>query len=166
MDSLQKLSIPDTSTLEETRWGKVRSHETSSKLEEALEIVGAYYKGIYVLQCVLTIPDHKDQTMTDTEAPSREEVNAKIETVEARLDSKLATINGKLDRMFDRMELVVNTSNDAKDAANKARNSASTIKWNILFTAVGVVATLFAAWAIWSQGMELVATVLGVGMAR
>ena len=101
--------------------------------------------------------------MTDPPHPSRLEVDAKLETVEARLDAKLATIDGKLDRLFDRLEVVVSTVQDAKEAANKASESAASIKWNILFTAMGAVATLLAAWAIWSQGMELVAGILGAG---
>lgn len=95
--------------------------------------------------------------MSNGDSPSREEVNAKLEAVEARLDGKLASIDGKLDRLFDRLKVVVDTSERAEKAANAAKNSASNIKWNIFFTALGVIATLLAAWAIWSQGMELVA---------
>ena len=104
--------------------------------------------------------------MAGGDSPSREEVSAKLETVEARLDGKLASIDGKLDRLFDRMQTVVDTSERAEKAANDARSAAANIKWNILFTALGVVATLLAAWAIWSQGMELIAGLVGAGAGK
>lgn len=97
--------------------------------------------------------DIGDGIMAD---PTREEYDAKLEAVEARLDAKLVGIDGKLDRLVDRIETVVTQSRDAKDSADKALAAASSMKWNILATALGVVAVLFAAWAIWAQGIEMV----------
>ena len=99
--------------------------------------------------------------MADTDSPTRPEVDAKLQAVEARLDSKLATIDGKLDRLFDRIELAIEASKEAKGAAEEARKSASNMKWNILFTGIGVAAVLIAAWAVWVQGMELIAGIIG-----
>ena len=110
--------------------------------------------------------------MPAADNPSREEVNAKLEAVEARLDGKLTSIEGKLDRLGDQMvafntiggerfEHLSREVGSARDAAERAATSASNVKWNIFFTALGVVATLFAAWMIWSEGMEMIATILG-----
>lgn len=38
--------------------------------------------------------------------------------------------------------------------------AATNTKWNIIATAIGVVGVLFAAWAIWGQGIEMVASIL------
>ena len=92
--------------------------------------------------------------------PTREEYDAKLGTVEARLDARLVGIDGKLDRLFDRVEVSVEQSKEAKAAAEGAKAAASQTKWNILFTAIGALAVLFAAWAIWAQGVEMVGTLL------
>ena len=104
----------------------------------------------------------EDETMAETDNPSRGEVNAKLEAVEARLDGKLVTIDVKLDRLFDRVEAAVQASEKAETAAGEAQRSASNVKWNIVATAIGVIAILFAAWAIWSQGVEMVAGLFNV----
>ena len=92
--------------------------------------------------------------------PSREEMNAKLEAVEARLETRLTSIDVKLDRIGDRVETAVEQSRDAKTAANDARSAATSTKWNILFTAIGVATVLIAAWAIMMQGMEMIGTLL------
>ena len=108
--------------------------------------------------------------MADTDTPSREEVAAKLESVEARVDSKLVLIDSKLDRLFDfvkdHMAASIQASERAEKAANEAKQSASSIKWHILFTAIGILGVLYATWAIWSQGMELVVGLLGAGGAK
>ena len=94
--------------------------------------------------------------------PTREEYDAKLEAVEARLGTSLVKIDGKLDRLFDRVDESVRTSHRAEDAANAARVAASNVKWNILITALAVVGVMFAAWALWSQGIEMIGTILSV----
>jgi len=80
---------------------------------------------------------------------TREEMVVRIEAVEARVETKFVIIDGKLDRLFDRVETGINFSRDAKTAA-------SNIKWNIIFTALAVIGIMFAAWALWAQGVEMV----------
>lgn len=91
---------------------------------------------------------------------TREEVDAKLATVEARLDARLVAIDGKLDRLFDKVQVAVDQSRDAKKAADDARTATTTTKWNILFTAIGTAAVLIAVYALWLQGMEMVGTLL------
>lgn len=83
--------------------------------------------------------------MTD---PTREEMDAKLDAVEARLETRLTSIDGKLDRLFDNVNYVARTATEAKNAADKAHDAASNIKWNILFTALGVLGVIVAMWAI------------------
>ncbi len=92
--------------------------------------------------------------------PTREEYDAKLEAVEARLETRLVSIDGKLDRLFDKVELAVGQSAEARTAANDARKAATEIKWHIIFTALATLGILLAAWAIWAQGVEMVGTLL------
>lgn len=103
------------------------------------------------------VPREETRVMSE---PTREEMDAKLEAVEARLETRLVSIESKLDRVFDRVQVSVEQSKEAKAAAEGARTAAAQTKWNILFTAVGVLTVLLAAWAIWMQGMEMIGTLL------
>ena len=92
--------------------------------------------------------------------PTREEIDAKIEASEARVEARLTAIDGKLDRLFDRLQVAISQTGDAKDAALAAQKAASSTKWNILFTALASIAALLAVWALWVQAAEMVATLL------
>lgn len=93
--------------------------------------------------------------------PTREEFDAKLGMVEARLDVKLAGIEGKLDRLSDQIGFVLTATNEAKAASFDARQAASNVKWNIAFTALAVIAVILALWGVWVQGVEMVETLLG-----
>ena len=95
-------------------------------------------------------------------ATERELTDAKLEAVEARVEARLAGIEGKIDRLLDRVEDSVTASKEAKAEATLAKTAAGNTKWNILFTGLTVAALLIAMWAIWSQGMELVAGMFSV----
>jgi len=90
--------------------------------------------------------------------PTREEIDAKLESLEHRLETKLVRIESKLDRIFDRIDFIGQQAVDAKTAAQEASRAASGVKWNIMFAALGTIGVLFAAWAIWAQGIEMVST--------
>ena len=87
--------------------------------------------------------------------PTREEFDAKLMATEERLNGHLVAIDGKLDRLFDRVEVAVRES-------TAARQAALNIKWNILFTALGAVGLMYAAWALWAQGIEMMSALLGM----
>ena len=76
---------------------------------------------------------------------TREEMDAKLEAVEARLETRLVSMDAKLDNLLNEVRQVGSTAKEAKAAA-------SSIKWNVLFAAlggVGVTASLVVAfWAI------------------
>ncbi len=92
--------------------------------------------------------------------PTREEYDAKLEATEARLQTFLVGLDGKLDRVLDRLNVVGEEAHDARTAAYEARNAAANVKWNILFAALGSIALMLAVWAIWTQGMEMIGTLL------
>ncbi|WP_323795023.1 hypothetical protein [Nisaea sp.] len=100
--------------------------------------------------------------------PTREEIDAKLAAVEARVEAKLVGIDGKLDRIVDQIANSVSATNQkidllsekvstAGDDAREAKKAAGDIKWHVLYTALGVVAVIFAMWAVWAQGIEMVA---------
>lgn len=93
-------------------------------------------------------------------APTREEIDAKLEASEARVDARLSGIEATLKILLDRVEVSVQASRDAKTAADDAKTAAGNTKWNILFTALGVLAVIFAVWAVWAQGIEMVSGLL------
>lgn len=95
----------------------------------------------------------EEDEMTRGAPPSREEVDAKLETQSAKMEAALARIDGRLDRMADRIEIGIESSQRAEQAAR-------TIKWNILATAVGVTAVVVAVLMFWMQGMELIVSLL------
>ncbi len=101
----------------------------------------------------------REETVSE---PTREEFDAKLMATEERLNGRLIAIDGKLDRLFDRIEVAVQSSERASNYAEDARKAAADTKWNILFTALGVVGVLFAAWALWAQGIEMMSALLGI----
>lgn len=53
---------------------------------------------------------------------------------------------------FDGLDAELDT---VKTAAARAETAASTVKWNILATAIAVIGVLIAFWAMWAQGIEM-----------
>jgi hypothetical protein len=96
----------------------------------------------------IIIPRYSVERKVDMTEVSREEMNAKLEAVEARLEAKFISIDGKLDNLLSEIKHVGETAKDAKIAA-------SNIKWNVLATAVGTVgvvgAVILAMWAVGYQ---------------
>lgn len=87
------------------------------------------------------------QPMTDN--PTRAELDAKLEAVEARLETKLVSMDGKLDALLNEIRHVGKSADDA-------RRAASNIKWSVLFTAVGAVAIVVASiYALWALGYQI-----------
>jgi hypothetical protein len=106
-----------------------------------------------------------------TDHPTREEMNAKLEATEARMENKLDVIVRSLESVrdelksqgtvaglrFDRMDEKVN---DAKTAANEARSASASVKWNIFFTGLTVVALCYGAFVMWSDAVVMVHGIL------
>lgn len=77
-------------------------------------------------------------------ATERELTDAKLEAVEARVETRLTGIEGKIDRLLDRVEASVTAAKEAKSEATLAKTAAGNTKWNILFTGLAVVALAFS----------------------
>lgn len=90
----------------------------------------------------------KDEGHYSVSTLTREELDAKLEAVEARLETRLVSMEGKLDNLLNEVRHVGETAREAKQAA-------STIKWNVLFAMLGGVAisasVIVAMWAIGYQ---------------
>lgn len=102
----------------------------------------------------------------DMSGPTREEIDAKLATVEARHEASFERLDGKLNIMLEKMSALDKSVTDkmnnlstgvteAKNAAESARVAAGNTKWNILFTGLAVAGVLVAIWAIFAQGLDL-----------
>lgn len=107
-----------------------------------------------------------------TNHPTREEMHAKLEATEARLDKSLTEVLSGIDNirsqvdsqgkiLTGRFNTLEGKVGEATSAAKEAKASASTIKWNILFTGLTVAALLFAAFALWTQAVEMTTGIMG-----
>lgn len=138
-------------------WSGPSATEIAAAIDETIDL----YKSLGVdLSSNQTDPGTKKQSLRM--ATERELTDAKLEAVEARVEARLAGIEGKIDRLLDRVEDSVSASKEAKTEASLAKTAAGNTKWNILFTGLTVLALVIAVWAIWNQGMELVAGLLSV----
>lgn len=70
--------------------------------------------------------------------PSREEIDAKLALVEARIETRLVSMDSKMDLILDRVAIGTAT-------AERAERAASNIKWNVLFAALGTLGVILAA---------------------
>ena len=105
-------------------------------------------------------PTGKDSGMAD---PTREEIDAKLAAVEARIEARLVGIDGKLDRITDQIVTMASQVKESKEAASGAKDAVNSMKWHTLATVLGAVAIILAMWTIWAQGMEFVAALMSQG---
>ena len=85
------------------------------------------------------------------------EVLAGLNKIDANLNAHGAVVLQRFSTIEGELKTTKEAAEQAELNSSEAKSAASNTKWNILATAVGVVAVLLAAWAIWVQGMELVA---------
>ena len=90
--------------------------------------------------------------------------DTKLQLVEQRIETRLIGIEAKIEKILDRVDASSRFSQRAEEAANRAeeradqaRSAALNTRWNIFATALGMLAVLFAAWAVWTSGMQLIA---------
>lgn len=86
---------------------------------------------------------------------SREEVNAKLEAAEARVETRFAILDGKLDRLLDKSVSMDSDIREAKDAAIKARDAATSVTWHLIFVALGTIGAVIAIYAFGVQLLDL-----------
>lgn len=83
---------------------------------------------------------------------SREEINARVEAVEARMDARVAGMSSKLDTALAEMraDREANTLrfSAVSDAIRDIKDQGKTLKSNIWFAAATTIASVLAAWAL------------------
>jgi hypothetical protein len=107
---------------------------------------------------------------TSAGARERDELfDKKIELAEQRIETRLVAIESKLDRVLDRLNAAVEASERAgrsaeraEERADEARRAAGTVLWNIVVTGLAVAGILFVAWALWAQGVQMVADLVSL----
>ena len=75
---------------------------------------------------------------------TRDELNARLEAVESRLDSKLASISAELRVISTQLVTSIEISRKAESAANAAKDAAIATRWNIALTALATVGVVVA----------------------
>jgi len=80
-------------------------------------------------------PAQRRLDSADMNSPSREEIDAKLQAIEARMDARVASIEGKIDTMVVKLEHV-----DQLNA--QTRSSVSSLKNTMLATAAASVLTI------------------------
>ena len=66
--------------------------------------------------------------------PTREEIDAKLAAVEARIETRLVGIDGKLDRIVDQIGVMNDGVKEAKDTSVRALEAVNSMKWHTLAT--------------------------------
>lgn len=79
-----------------------------------------------------------DPEMAEPDHPTREEMNAKLEATEARLEVRFVQIDGKLDRLVDKLGGLSGLLGDVRDETKRTRIT-------IVVTVVGAVVAGLAA---------------------
>lgn len=95
-------------------------------------------------------------------APTREEIDAKLAATEARIETKLTALESKFDLIATKIdyaigqisssqEVVQKTADRAENAALRAEEITHSTRWNMIFLALAVVASVIATLAFGAQ---------------
>ena len=102
--------------------------------------------------------------MPTTEPPSRDEMNARIEAVEARLDTKVSELRGDIREGFAEMKALLsdanNRSQNALNASERLERAVSNTRWQLIGIAIAAVIIILTTFGIWQQGIEIIAGVV------
>jgi hypothetical protein len=103
---------------------------------------------------------------------SREEMNAKLEAVEARTEARFTTLDAKIDKLSGQIEVAFKSltmdvaaaknesagateaAKEAKDEARGAREAAASTKWNLWAMGLAVIAVILTMWALQMQSQD------------
>ena len=105
--------------------------------------------------------------MPTSDPPSREEVNANLAAVEARLDTKISDLRGDIREGFADMRTLIGESNNKSqnslDASQRLERLVSNTRWQLIGVAAAAVVIVLTTFGIWQQGIEILAGALQTG---
>ena len=101
----------------------------------------------------------EETTMPAADSPSREEVNAKLEAVEARLDSKLAGIAADI-------KIIVSGQASMREDIRDVRRDIGSYKTAVIVTGVAIVAMMLGFLAFGVQILELASGLFEAGVSK
>ncbi len=108
--------------------------------------------------------DIEGDDMSTAEPPSRDEMNSRIEAVEARLDTKITELRGDVRVGFAEMKALLsetkNRSQNAESASQRLEQAVSNTRWQLIGIALAAIIIILTTFGIWQQGIETIATVL------
>jgi hypothetical protein len=90
---------------------------------------------------------------------SREEIEARFEASEARAVARQVAIESKLDRLGDRVEVVLDSSKSAIAASQEARRAAINTMWSMIAFGVAMLGIAVAVMAYGQNMLSMAATI-------
>lgn len=96
---------------------------------------------------------------------SREELTARLETVEAHAAARQNAIDGKLDRVLDQIANLATQVGEAKAAADQAKAATTLTRWNLVFLVVGLFAAVVALVGLLSTLVGNITDLIQIGVA-
>lgn len=88
-------------------------------------------------------PAKEQDVMNDS--PSREELDAKLESQGAQTDTKIARLEGKLDLVIAKLDYVMKDNSETRDTIRSEGQNSRVITWTV---GVGILAVVVAAIAL------------------
>ena len=105
--------------------------------------------------------------MPTSDPPSRDEVDAKLVAVEARLDTKISDLRGDIREGFADMRTLIGESNNksqnALESSQRLEHLVSNTRWQLIGLTVAAVVIILTTFGIWQQGIEILASALRTG---
>lgn len=86
--------------------------------------------------------------------PTREEIDAKLQAVEARMDTRVAEVVGEIKTLVTKLDERDRLYQNQFTAINTKLDSVSNLKWTIVGTGIGVVGLTYAAMAVVGAGFD------------
>jgi hypothetical protein len=89
-----------------------------------------------------------------SEPPTREEIDVKFETIEARLETKLVTLGSKMDLIIEKFTHVQSDVRESKENSRLAFVASSGVKFTVIGMSVALLVALVAVMAFGFQIAE------------
>jgi len=110
----------------------------------------------------------------DMANPTREEIDAKLATTEARIETKLTSLEGKFDLISSKIDFAIQQMVISQDVTQKTAERAETValrteeiarssRWNMVFLALAVVASVIATLGFGAQMFDLASNLFQAG---
>lgn len=99
-------------------------------------------------------PSEPISSSNDMNSPTREEIDSKLEAIEARLETRVTEVSGKIDTLMTKLDERDRLYQNQFTTINSKLDAVSNLKNTVIGTGVGVVGLTFAAMAVVGAGFD------------